>query len=870
HINADADGLASLVALWLLEGPLEIVLPGAMEPSTRRIWKDLAEGLPPITPIRSLMSRLAREPLERMLVVDTSKRERLGELAKLIDEAGEVQAWDTHTAADADLPRVELPAACACVSTLILRLMEDGKQPTPVQAGLFLVGIHMDSKHLTVPETTDIDYRAAAQCLAWGADPAWAGKYLPQGFTARQLALMETMSRSVVFVRSAVRQVALLTLELDVYEPDLSTLLGQLREAEGWPAAFLIASLEGRMYVMGRSEGAVDVGEILRAIGGGGHPGAASAVLQGVTMAGALATLRQAIEERLERHWTCGDLAVRPFISLPADGPIREAADLLHNHRINALPLTEGQGDDVEFVGLVSRQEVDAAMRHGMADRPSIEISARAPGWVSPDAPLAEARTQMLGGAGRLLLVGEPPHDARGILTRTTILMAGTGDPPLAPPRRAPNREVVLAMARESLGEAWPWVERLGRLAGEMQMSLHLVGGCVRDIFLGQPCRDVDLVVEGSAPQLAREAERRFGGRAHVHDAFATAKWTSPDDRTIDLATARSEYYESPASLPRVLHAELRRDLYRRDFTINAMAITVDPPEAGLLRDPYNGFDDIRHGLLRVLHGLSFHDDPTRAWRAARLAARFDFRLSPHTEGLLRASLRSGAFEKLGIERLGHEIERILDEREVDQAFRLLREWDLLDKVHPEFQADRAFLDRLTAVQNALHEMQGMTGGKADGEPMPRQSDVLWVVVAGAIPASHRRRLIKLVAGEKRRRDRFVYAPKRVSTALSKLARAQRAAFAARALEELDLVELIVALGIADSEPSKNWVRWWQREGRGIETALSGDRLIELGAKPGPALGRALRAAQDAAWNGRSEVEQLAAARRELMRPARR
>jgi tRNA nucleotidyltransferase (CCA-adding enzyme) len=857
HINTDMDGLASLVALYHLEGPLELAVPGSMDTSTHRFWQDHRDQLPEVMTLRHVRKRLGSEPLERLLVVDTSDRTRLGVIGEYVDEFEEVRAWDTHPSAGEGLPTVEMPPVCACVSALVIDLEAAGKQPSPTEAGLFLLGIHVDTGHFTYLDTTELDHRAAAICLRWGAPIEWAATYAPKGFTVRQLELLERMAQTVEFVNVGGVSVAQLFIELDNYEPDLAVLLGQLLEAENWPAAFLLASISERTFVIGRSQSDLDVSQVVGPLGGGGHARAASTILRGVTLSDARSLVRETLVEQLGRGPTAGQLAVSPFLSLPTDASIREAANLLHQRRINAIPLHAGNGDERRYVGLVSRQEVEAAIRHGLADQPVIEISHSEPIWVDPGAPLGEAARALVNSPSRLILVGTPPRDVGGILTRGIVFRAVAPDPHLAESKRPPRPEMIVSMGKKRLGRAWPIIVRLGELGDERDLPVHVVGGTARDLLLGLPVRDIDLVVEGHAPTLAREASRRVGGVVRVHEAFATASWEVDDDLTIDMASTRSEYYESPAALPRISRAGLRQDLYRRDFTINAVAVSVSPDTLGTIYDPFGGLVDQEHGIIRVLHGLSFYDDPTRAFRAGRFAARLDFKLAPGTLGLMRAALRSGIFGRLSPKRLGTEIEHILEEREVEQAFRLLREWHLLEQIHPDFKAGRRFFERLGQAQAARHRFQGLTS-----EAVPPQPDVLWIAVASAVPREQRRDRSDMVPGGRARRRLFREGPARVAISLHALSRARTAARAARTLQMMTPAERIVALGWADRKRVVDWLTWWEREGRLIGSAVDGNVLIELGYQPGRLMGEALRAALDAARNGANADEQLRVATR--------
>jgi len=211
-------------------------------------------------------------------------------------------------------------------------------------------------------------------------------------------------------------------------------------------------------------------------------------------------------------------------------------------------------------------------------------------------------------------------------------------------------------------------------------LPVYLVGGSVRDLLLGRPSLDVDLVVEGDAPALAREAAAALGGRAVVHRAFGTAS-VRGEDFHLDLATARRERYPRPGALPQVEPADIFQDLARRDFTINAMALALTGPHQGRLLDPFGGRDDLASGLLRVLHAGSFRDDATRILRAARYAARFSLRLAEDTAAWLRRDV--SYLETVSGARLRHELLRILQEERPEEALALLAAWGALARLHP-------------------------------------------------------------------------------------------------------------------------------------------------------------------------------------------
>jgi tRNA nucleotidyltransferase (CCA-adding enzyme) len=203
-------------------------------------------------------------------------------------------------------------------------------------------------------------------------------------------------------------------------------------------------------------------------------------------------------------------------------------------------------------------------------------------------------------------------------------------------PRRA---ELLAEAGRLGAGRGWP---------------VYLVGGVVRDLLLGRSTKDLDLVVVGNARSLARDLTRRHHATYREHRAFGTAAVVFDDGLFVDLATSRRDIYAHPAALPRIEPSDLHADLRRRDFTINCIALNLAPRRFGVLVDPLDGRADLRDRKLRVLHERSFIDDPTRALRAIRFAARLGFAVEPFTAGLIRLAARDDLFSALSSARLGH------------------------------------------------------------------------------------------------------------------------------------------------------------------------------------------------------------------------
>jgi tRNA nucleotidyltransferase (CCA-adding enzyme) len=263
-----------------------------------------------------------------------------------------------------------------------------------------------------------------------------------------------------------------------------------------------------------------------------------------------------------------------------------------------------------------------------------------------------------------------------GIVTRGDLLRALRDAPPGAPPRRPTDLGDRLR-AMPGLERLWP-----AAAAASDDAGVYLVGGAVRDLLLGEPSFDVDLAYEGDGIAFAERLAAALGGRMHAHEKFHTAVVLAGDLR-VDVASARTEHYEYPAALPTVEHSSIRQDLHRRDFTINAMAVSLLPAEFGLLFDPYGGEGDLGRGIVRVLHNLSFIEDPTRIFRAIRYQNRYGFDMDGLTRQLARSCVEMGLVGDLSGARVRDELLAVLGEEEVTGALVSLDQLGLAGAVHP-------------------------------------------------------------------------------------------------------------------------------------------------------------------------------------------
>ena len=366
-------------------------------------------------------------------------------------------------------------------------------------------------------------------------------------------------------------------------------------------------------------------------------------------------------------------------------------------------------------------------------------------------------------------------------------------------------------------------------------MPVYLVGGCVRDLLLNKEALDIDVVVEGSALPMAKAAAKAYRAKLVSHEAFLTHTLQFTDGRHLDIATARMETYLSPAALPVVEAASLQEDLYRRDFSINAIAVSLNDLDFGHVWDAFGGLEDLKAGKLRVLHGDSFKDDPTRVFRAARFAARFNYTLDWHTREWLAESIVQQGPAQLSAARLREELIPLLQEADPRPAFALLCDWGALTFLIPHLRWEKSHTTLFSHALKANKKMDGMLLrllALVHTLPVSKAVGALGHLMFPQKLINQVEQALTLLACLRDGSDSLLKASKR--TPLS----AEVKWFLEHALK-------IKALA-----PRKESAVEWERLHESTP-CLTGRDLETLGYKPGPIFSRILNALREARWEGK-------------------
>ncbi len=648
------------------------------------------------------------EDVKRLILVDTRQAGRIGRFAELFpNDDVEVHIYDHHPAAPDDLQgTVEIVRPVgATVSILTEIIRERGIPLTPDEATIMALGIYEDTGSFTFSSTTPADFEAAKFLLEQGANLNTVAEMLTRELTADQVALLNDLIRNATTVNVSGIEVVIARAVASQYVGDFAVVAHKFMDMENIQVLFALAQMEERVFVVGRSRlGEVNVGEILAELGGGGHAFAASATIKAMPLVQVEEELRKLLESHIRPRRTARDLMSFPVMSVTPETTLAEAHRFMTLHNINALPVI----DQNDLKGLISRQIVEKAIFHGLENLPVREYMTTEIATVEPEATLAEIQERLVINKQRLLPVVAQGR-VLGVISRTDLLNL----------LMSPHEETVEAAGKEStpmlrkkniaglMRERLPkhimdLLHQIGKVADELGYNAYVVGGFVRDLLLRHENLDLDIVIEGDAVTFARRYAARYPEvRVRVFQKFKTAVLIYPDGFKVDLATARTEYYETPGALPVVERSSLKMDLYRRDFTINTLAVKLNEKHFGILIDYFGAQRDLKDGLISVLHNLSFVEDPTRVFRAIRFEQRFGFKITKLTANLIENAVRINFFDRLSGSRLFGELRLILMEDNPIPAIARLAEFDLLKFIHPTLRYDqktRWLLDQIRGV----------------------------------------------------------------------------------------------------------------------------------------------------------------------------
>lgn len=692
HEQADFDALAALLAASLLNNGARPVLPARINRNARKFINLYSPDLPFIEP-----RDLPAETIEVITLVDTQSLVTL----KGITKNTQFMVIDHHQLKP-DIPagwRCRIEKTGATTTLLVEQLEEHDIAFSQIQATLLLLGIYEDTGSLTYASTTVRDARAVVFLLEKGASLRIAAEYLNPALSSNQRLLAEELMEKAQTISVQGRNVLLSQADARNMDEEISSVAHKLRDLLDPDALFLMVHTKEGIRIIARSTSdEINVARILTPFGGGGHERAASALLADHIdendgfIAATLEKLLSEIKSNVQPAMTVNRIMSKKPLLLSPDTTLAEAERVMQRYGYEGYPVVK----EDKVVGLLTRRAVDRAKHHKL----NLTVSSLMESGeysLLPDQSIDQVQDLMAStGWGQIPVLDPVNEKIIGIVTRTDLLknLMPADRPRASAENYSSLIEKALPPGRLAL------LKNIIETAGHGHQALYIVGGFVRDLILRIPSQDFDIVVEGDAIKLARQLADQFGGRVIAHRRFGTAKWQIKDIKenlirqigcdqkdiadlpdTLDLISARTEFYDHPTALPVVETSSIKQDLHRRDFTINTLALRLDGSHFGELQDHWGGLIDLKKKQVKVLHSLSFVDDPTRMLRAVRFEQRFGFHIETRTRQLLNEALEN--LKQVSGDRIRHEIELVFKEVDPCKVLDRLMELNLLSAVHP-------------------------------------------------------------------------------------------------------------------------------------------------------------------------------------------
>ncbi len=893
HTTTDFDALGAAVGLTRLKPGARVVLTGGAHPAVRDFLALHRDEYP-------LIERRAvnLEQIHDLVVVDTQTRDRLGKAAEWFDlpQLKLIEVYDHHLEIETDIPATytQIEPVGATTTLIVEQLQQTEIQLTTAEATVMALGIHVDTGSLTFDQTTPRDAAALAWLMAQGANVRQIAEYVDPGLSPQLQKLLTEALERLQSQNHLGYTVSWILLDTPDYTPGLSSLVSRLVELTETDALLLAAeypqgaqvgksqrleagklkvesdaalsedNLEPSTFltVIGRSriEG-TNLNELFQPLGGGGHSQAAAVRLRDVDPPAILEQLVNQLKDQIPQPLTARELMSSPVRTIRPETTISEAQRILLRYGHSGLSVVDEKD---QLVGVVSRRDIDLALHHGFGHAPVKGYMTKNIKTITPQTPLPEIESLMVTyDIGRLPVLDN--GQLVGIVTRTDVLrqlhqdrkdgQGSRGSSSEQGSRGIPSSYAVAQLRERLAPPLWKLLSQAAQNAEQRGWHLYLVGGAVRDLLLADPAKpllleDIDLVVDGfhrsadvgAGVALAEAIQKIYpNARLEVHGTFQTAALLWHNDPVlgslwIDIATARTEFYPYPAANPEVEASSIRQDLYRRDFTINALAARLTAARVGglPLLDFFGGLLDLRSRQIRVLHANSFIEDPTRIYRAVRFAVRLGFEIEPQTEAYIHYAIESGVYERSLLEnnkapalqtRLKAELKYILQAPYWGPALQLLGSLEALRCLHPTLMLDEPLWWQVRRVDRWLRRFDP----EKKLEHWQMRLEVLIAHLApeeGALVAKN----LQLPLDSIERLQQLAQAQAEV---VQSLPAAKRPSEVVQLLRQYKLPTLVL---IAVRSPRAIRRKLWQyfTTWANVQAPLNGNDLRQLGYKPGP------------------------------------
>lgn len=666
HVNTDFDALASMLAAQKLYPDAQVVISDKQNIPVRQFLNIYRDTLDLVKD-----HLIEWENVTELILVDVASLSRIGDHAQKINkEHVKITVFDHHPPSKNDVRRdAGFIEAVGATVTLLMEQMQQRSLPiTPFEATLFGLGIYTDTGTFTFTNTTARDLQAASYLMEQGMNLEIVGRFSNEILLPEQQEILNQLFQQSTIHYVDGLEIAVSSYEQTKFQKGLATLTQKLLQITGADAVISVVGMAKRVYVVGRtSSERANLLPLLNKYQGGGHAQAGSATVKDKDQATIVKEVVANLDLIARPAITARDMMTSPVKTIFPETSIEESGQLMYRYGHSGFPVVK----DDKLLGMITRRDLEKANFHGLGHAPVKAYMSTNIISIPPD--MTEEQIQQMiieHDIGRLPVVED--DKLIGIVSRTNVIQALHHYKVISDEQNQLKNNIQPEMEKQLSEELYKLLESISETAYMEDVSVYLIGGIVRDIFLKEPNDDIDIVVEGDGVSFAKRLQEDYGGDVVIHENFGTATWTHPTGLEIDVTTSRLEFYDKPAALPDVEVSTLKEDLHRRDFTINAMAIYLNKDSFGELIDPFRGQIDLKEKRIKILHNLSFVEDPTRILRGVRFETRFAFAMDNQTEKLALESI--GRVRDLSVNRMVGEMKRMFKEDDPARAIRRLFE----------------------------------------------------------------------------------------------------------------------------------------------------------------------------------------------------
>lgn len=867
HINADFDAVASMLAAQKIYEDSVVIFPGSQEKNLRDFFISSMSYLFNM----ASPSTIDFSSVKTLVLVDTRQKRRLTDIRELLDRKEiEIHIYDHHPASEDDIKSdFQIFRETGAAVTILTRIIrENNIRISPDEATVMALGIYEDTGLFTYASTSQEDFSEAAYLLSCGVSLNTVSDLVVKEIRPEQVTWLNELLNEMVYHKINGFNVYISTISSSEYIPDLASIVQKVLRMEDLDIFFAVVLMGNKISIIARNRLAeLDVGRILSSFGGGGHSYAASAKVDNKTLAQVEQQLINVLYQEIKSNLITNELMSSPAITVDMNMSCEKAGRIMTRYNINTLLVTDWKTGRPE--GYITRQTVEKALYLDLAHLPVKEYMDSEIESVMYNASLGEIESKIIEKKQNILPVVDTER-VIGVITRSDLLnflvqhnkdIKQVDRGVKAENQEAKKRNVKNILARRLDNGMQEILASIGAVGDKLGLNIYVVGGFVRDLLLQREVEDIDIVVEGDGIAFAKAYAAEKGCRVHSYKKFGTAVLIFPDESKIDIASARLEHYKTPAALPTVEMSSIKLDLFRRDFTINTLAICLNRNNFGTMIDFFGARRDLKDKTIRIIHSLSFVEDPTRVFRAIKFANRYDFTIGKVTSNLIQNAVKINSFKNLSGLRVLSELKQILEEENPIPAIRALQEYSLEKVLHTQLTIDQRTYDLLEEVYKALswHDLL------YTDEKYPRWSVYFMALISKCpyrmaeelclylkIPIKERRTMMN---GRLRAKEHLAFLEKSIPETNSGLHK----------LLSVFSTELILfMIASAGDENVKKAISFYYSKLRDVKLVIRGDDLIALGLTPGPSFSKVFKKVLGAKLDGKvkSKEDEIEYARR--------